>query len=163
MANIATAAGVSRPALYQYFANKDEIFAAAFVGLFEDLVSNALDALDRPGTVAERLDGFLQGYEGELWERMSSSPHIDEIIDAKNDDVAATAAQVVARLSDGLSTLLADAAPHSANSDRERQATAIELLRLAPKGFRFDQPSVAVFRRRLTALAHFVAAGLVDD
>jgi len=163
MAHIAAAAGVSRPALYQYYGNKDEIFAAAFVGLFEDLVSSALDALDRPGTVAERLEGFLQAYEGDLWERMSASPYVDEIIDAKNDQVAAAAAQVVARLSNGLSTLLIDAAPRSANVDQERHAAAIELLRLAPKGFRFDQPSVAVFRRRLTALAQFVAAGLVAD
>lgn len=163
MANIAAAAGVSRPALYQYFDNKDDVFAAAFVGLFEDLVSSALDALDGPGTIAERLDGFLQGYEGDLWERMSSSPYIDEIMDAKNDQVAGAAARVVARLSDGLSALLAETIPHSAVVDRESHATAIELLRLAPKGFRFDQPSVVVFRRRLTALAQFVAAGLVDD
>lgn len=155
MANIAAAAGVSRPALYQYFANKDEIFASAFVGLFEDLVSRALEALDQPGTMAERLNGFLQRYEGDLWERMSASPYIDEITEAKNEELSATTREVVARLSQGLATHL-----RQAGVDPDRAATAIELLRLAPNGFRFDRPTTAVFRRRLEALARSVAAGL---
>lgn len=33
MANIAEAAGMSRPALYQYFRDKDDIFQSAFVVL----------------------------------------------------------------------------------------------------------------------------------
>ena len=35
MANIAEAAGVSRPAVYQYFSDKDDVFAAAFTSVFE--------------------------------------------------------------------------------------------------------------------------------
>ena len=97
MAHIAEAAGVSRPALYQYFGDKDEIFASAFVGLFEQLVGSALLALEQPGTTADRLDGFLQRYEGDLFDRMSASPHIDEIAGAKNEQLATAAAAVVSR------------------------------------------------------------------
>jgi AcrR family transcriptional regulator len=35
MANIAEAAGLSRSARYQYFCNKADIFASAFVAVFE--------------------------------------------------------------------------------------------------------------------------------
>ena len=162
MANIAQAAGVSRPALYQYFADKEEIFASAFVGLFEQLVERALHALEQPGAVADRLDQFLQRYEGDLFERMAASPHVDEIIGAKNDQVAAATAEVVARLADGLRTFLASVAPGESSAMRQRRAAWIELLRLAPKGLRFDQPSVEVLRCRLTELAHVVAAAIDD-
>ena len=63
MANIADAAGMSRPALYQYFRNKGDIYASAFVALFNDHVDSALQALNNDGTNAQRLDGFLQRFE----------------------------------------------------------------------------------------------------
>ncbi|MGI9614845.1 MAG: TetR/AcrR family transcriptional regulator [Acidimicrobiales bacterium] len=160
MAHIAEAAGVSRPAVYQYFQNKDEVFASAFIGLFENLVARAIAALDAPGTTAQRLDGFLQRYEGDLWERTSASPHVDEIIDAKNDKIEAATAQLVSSLSASLGTFLNDVAPVRGNGGRQRNETTVDLLRLGPKGFRYDQPSVAVFRRRLTMLAQAVAADL---
>ena len=88
MANIADAAGMSRPALYQYFRNKSDIFASAFVALFDDHVDRALQALDDEGTTAERLDGFLQRFEGDLWEQMAASEHSEEIMSAKTADTA---------------------------------------------------------------------------
>lgn len=160
MANIAEAAGVSRPALYQYFGDKDEIFARAFVGLFEQLVEAALDALEQPGTAADRLDGFLQRYEGDLFERMSASPHVDEIIGAKNEQVTEAAAAVVARLSHGLETFFVSVSPGNSRATEAQRTNWIELLRLAPKGLRFDQPTVALLRGRLTALAHVVASAI---
>ena len=157
MAHIAEAAGVSRPALYQYFADKDEIFASAFVGLFEQLVDAALLALEEPGTTADRLDRFLQRYEGDLFERMSASTHVDEIVGAKNEQVAVAAAAVVSRLDEGLEAFLASVSPGRSSAARARRAGWVELLRLAPKGLRFDQPTVEVLRARLTGLAHVVA------
>ena len=47
MANIADAAGMSRPALYQYFRNKGDIYASAFVALFNDHVDLALAGAGR--------------------------------------------------------------------------------------------------------------------
>ena len=155
MADIADAADMSRPALYQYFRNKSDIFQSAFVVLFEDLVEQALSALHHPGTTAEQLDGFLQRYEGDLWQRMAASPHSDEIITAKNADVVAAVAAVVTRLTDGLAAYLEQRSPHT-----PRRAEWVELLRWAPKGLTYDRPTVETYRRRLTALARAVAADL---
>ena len=77
-------------------------------------------------------------------------------------DEALVVAAVVARLADGLGTFLASVAPGESSAMRERRAAWIELLRLAPKGLRFDQPSVGVLRGRLTELAHVVAAAIGD-
>ena len=88
MARIADHAGVSRPALYQYFANKDEIFASAFVALFEGHIARAVAELHGNGLVAEQINGFLQRFSGDLWERTAASEHTDEIQNAKTGDVA---------------------------------------------------------------------------
>jgi len=155
MAHIANSAGMSRPALYQYFRDKGDIFQAAFLALFEDLVEQALSALRVPGSTAEQLDRFLQRYEGDLWERMAASPYADEIIKAKNADVAVAVATVVTRLTDGLTAFLEQRSPHT-----ETRAEWVELLRWSPKGLTYDRPSVETYRRRLTALARAVAADL---
>lgn len=155
MGQIAAAAGVSRPALYQYFANKESIFEAAFIGLFDDLVTAALAALDVAGSTFERLDGFLQRYEGDLWEATAASAHVDEITQAKNERIALAVRNVVSRLELGLESALRSAAPGCSDAD---VASWLQLLRLAPAGLRQGQPSVSSFRARLTSLARAVAA-----
>lgn len=160
MAHIADAAGMSRPALYQYFRNKGDIYASAFVALFDDHVDRALHALDQPGTNAQRLDGFLQRFEGDLWEQMAASEHSEEIMDAKTADTAQEIQQVVTRLRRGLEAFLARAAPGRSRAATARRAEWAEVLALSPKGFKFDTPTVAVYRRRLTTLARGVAADI---
>jgi AcrR family transcriptional regulator len=160
MANIADAAGMSRPALYQYFRNKADIYASAFVALFDDHVDRALQALDDEGTNAQRLDGFLQRFEGDLWEQMAASEHSEEIMSAKTADTAEEIQQVVMRLRAGLATFLAKAAPGRSRAASARRAEWAEVLELSPKGFKFDTPAVADYRRRLTTLARGVAADI---
>lgn len=160
MANIAEAVGVSRPALYQYFQNKGDIFASAFVALFDDQADAALAALGADGSNAERLDGFLQRFEGDLWERMAASAHSEEIMSAKSADMVEDIQRVIARLRSGLTTFLASAAPGRSRVAAERRAEWAEVLQLSPKGFKFDRPSVATYRRRLTTLARSIAADI---
>lgn len=154
MANIAEAAEMSRPALYQYFNDKDDIFASAFVALFEEHVEAALAALHQPGSTYDQVDGMLQRFEGDLWERMAATTHSDEILSAKNEEVTAAVVTVVERLSIGLASYLEEVA------DPETQAEWVDVLRLSPKGFKSDQPSVQVYRQRLSTLARGVAADI---
>lgn len=160
MANIADAAGMSRPALYQYFRNKGDIYASAFVALFNDHVDRALQALDHDGTNAQRLDGFLQRFEGDLWEQMAASEHSEEIMSAKTADTAEEIQQVVTRLRNGLAAFLTVAAPGRSQAASARRAEWAEVLELSPKGFKFDMPAVPVYRRRLSTLARSVAADI---
>lgn len=157
MAHIAEVAGVSRPALYQYFGGKEEIFASAFIGLFEQLVDGALVALEQPGTTFQRLDRFLQHYEGDLFERMSASPHVDEIVGAKNEQIAQATHELVMRLGAGLDAFLASVARGEPHCVSDQCRAWAGLIRLAPKGLRFDRPTVDIYRERLSTLAQVVA------
>lgn len=158
MANIAEAAAMSRPALYQYFRNKGDIFTSAFVALMDDHAERALDALADNGTAAEQLDGFLQRFEGDLWEHLAASPHSEEIMSAKNDELAAGLGVVMARLWDGLAAYLEVAHPGKSAAATTRRADWVDVMHFSPKGFKFDRPSIETYRRRLSVLARSVAA-----
>ncbi|MFZ9017473.1 MAG: TetR/AcrR family transcriptional regulator [Ilumatobacteraceae bacterium] len=160
MADIANAAGMSRPALYQYFRNKRDIFASAFVAIFDDHVDRALQALAGDGTTERRLDGFLQRFEGDLWELMAASEHSEEIMSAKTADTTVEIQRVIERLRSGVAAFLAEAHPGRGQAARDRRAEWADILEFAPKGFKYDTPSVADFRRRLMALARGVAADI---
>ena len=161
MANIASAAGMSRPALYQYFKNKEDIFSSAFVALIDEHVARARAALDAPGTVAEQLDQFLQRFDGDLWEYLAASPYADEILSAKSEYVASAVGDVMAKLHAGLAAYLRRVSPGNRRADRQRRQAWVDLLELSPKGLKFDEPSVEEFRRRLTTLASSVGSDIV--
>jgi AcrR family transcriptional regulator len=161
MANIADAAGMSRPALYQYFRNKGDILASAFTSLMDVAVDAALAALSEPGTTAERLERCMQRFDGDLWERMSASPHSDELLRAKYEHAADAGVSGLERLHEGLLSFFARiGAGGRGKAATARRAAWVELLELAPRGFKLDRPSPAVFRQRLTTLARSVAADI---
>jgi AcrR family transcriptional regulator len=56
---IAEAAGISRPAVYQYFPNKEQVFRATGARLLAQTLAAATTARDADGTVADRLYGVL--------------------------------------------------------------------------------------------------------
>ena len=160
MARIAEGAGVSRPALYQYFANKDEIFASAFVAMFEAQVEQAVDQLRNEGTVADQLDGFLQRFVGDLWERMAESEHADEIESAKTGDLALAIGELLTDVWQQLDGRLAELAPGKSAALVAQRRGWSDLLQLGPKGLRADQPTIDVYRQRLRSLAISVAADI---
>ncbi len=160
MERIAVGAGVSRPALYQYYANRQDIFASALLSLFERHVEHALAALPAPGSTTERLDEFLQRFEGDLWEQLAASPHADEIVDAKTGEVTAGVVAAVEELRHGLSRWLAGVAPGTSRAARVQRQRWVDVLTLSPKGLRSDHPSADLYRHRLTALARSVAADI---
>jgi len=163
MAHIAHAAGVSRPALYQYFSDKDDIFAAAFAGVFEEHVERSLAALNKASAPKDALANMLQRFEGDLWELTSSSPHHQELLQAKSSAVAAAVGVEVVRLWNAVSDYLASQAPGRGVARMARRGEWLDVLRGSPAGLRFDSPTVDVFRQRLNALARAVSADLTAE
>jgi AcrR family transcriptional regulator len=161
MGDIAAAAGMSRPALYQYFRDKGDIFVSAFVALLEDQLDRGLGMLTEPSSpLLDRLDGFLQRFDGDLWERMSASPHSEELLAAKYVQVGEDVERIMRRRSAELSAFFRSVAPGRRAELVARRAGWVELFELAPKGFKADRPTVDAYRRRLAALARSVAADI---
>lgn len=156
MADLARAAGVSRPALYQYFDNRADLFRAAFQVLLEDATDAALAALEVDGTIAERIDGYLQRLSGDGYETLAATPFGAELMEARHEFAADVAQAAFDRARRGLREFVI---AHS-SVDGRTQSAAIDLLALAPAGLKGDGPTPAAYRSRLTALAR-AAAGLL--
>lgn len=156
MADLARAAGVSRPALYQYFENRADLFRAAFQVLLEDATDAALAALDVDGTVAERIDGYLQRLSGDGYEALAATPFGAELMEARHEFAADVAQAAFDRARAGLRAFVNS----NSSADARTRSAALDLLALAPAGLKGDDPTAAAYRRRLTTLAE-AAAGLV--
>lgn len=159
MIHIAEAAGMSRPALYQYFANKGDLFERAFTALVEGAADRALAALAESGSVAEQLDGFLQNFDGAFWERTAASPYGDELLSAKSEYAPDAIGVVMKRVRRELEDYFKRVGPSGRSAAiAARRKGWIDLLEFAPRGFKLDRPPVPAYRRRLRALAESVAA-----
>jgi AcrR family transcriptional regulator len=157
MADVAAAAGVSRPALYQYFDNRADLFRAAFAALLENSTEQALAALTQTVTVVDRLDGYLQRLSGDVYEQLATTTHGDELMEAKHEFAADVAAAAITRAHVGLRDFLTAEAATGASVD-----AVVELLTLSPVGLKSDRPEPEIYRSRLRSLAAAGAALLSD-
>jgi AcrR family transcriptional regulator len=106
MDDIATAAGMSRPAVYQYIRNKQDAFRRLAAGILDTALGQARAAADAGGTLTQRLDRVLAVKLDTTARLLRDSPHAIELIRANGDlDRAFTAALI-----DLLTTTIADAA-----------------------------------------------------
>lgn len=87
MDDIARTAGMSRPALYQFFKNKTDIFRAACHLTMEQAAAQARVALAADKPLAERLYDALDTSILDLHRKIDATPHGSELIGV-NDEVA---------------------------------------------------------------------------
>ena len=92
MADIASGAGMSRPALYLHYAGKEDIFNALVRLHFERSERAVAKVLAVPGPPAETLLAVFHAIDGDAVEAMLNSPHADEILSA-NSPFTQTAVQ----------------------------------------------------------------------
>ena len=81
MADIAEKVGISRPALYLHFENKEAIFRALSAQLHEATLEQAAKALRQKGTIGDRL---LQAFESKylkMFKLVCDSSHGEELVD----------------------------------------------------------------------------------
>jgi AcrR family transcriptional regulator len=156
MSNIADAAGMSRPALYQYFTDRSDLFAAAFRLLLEENTDAALEALSANVPLVDRLDGYLQRLHGDPYSDLAATDYGEELMDAHHQFGTEAAAHSKKRAHDGLRKHLQT---HT-GADRQTRTGMLELLTLSIAGLKQDHPSPGVYRRRLTFLAQTAACAL---
>jgi AcrR family transcriptional regulator len=87
MDDIARAAGMSRPALYQVFRNKTEIFRAASLSILENVGHEARAAFESDKPFVERLYDSLDRSILSLHRKIDATPHGAELMGV-NEEVA---------------------------------------------------------------------------
>ncbi len=155
MADIASEAGVSRPALYLHYANKEAIFSACIERVLDAATTAALMELEGPGGVRERLDGFLQRAIGDPVERLQQSEHGADLIEAKTGYAKDVFESDWRRTRKALVAYLKSAG--GPNVDAATLTGWIDLLKFSPVGFKSDHPSIRTYRNRLSTLAAMIA------
>lgn len=114
MDDIATAAGISRPAVYQYVRNKDDAYRRLAATLFDQALADAVAAARGDAPLAERLHAVL-ATKLELTLRLwRDSPHAAELLDASTRLTGDLVEAYTARLVDLVTgTLRPDAGKHA--------------------------------------------------
>ena len=79
MEAIARAAGVAKPTLYGYFANKDAVFTALLDDLSDALTAAFETGMAGPGDVAQRIGAALAGKYGTIAAVVETSPFAEEL------------------------------------------------------------------------------------
>jgi AcrR family transcriptional regulator len=107
LGDIADAAGLSRPALYHYFRNKEDVFQALSQRINRGVVAAVTEAAQQPGDTQERLTAVLEARAGWAFDLLHASEHGRELIDEKNRLCGAAGAEANAAFIDLLERILA--------------------------------------------------------
>ncbi len=160
MDDIARAAGMSRPALYLHYRNKNDIFRSLAQYYYDQATEAVAVALGDSGAVAEVLGGAFAAQGGDVFEVMLTSPHGLELLDATN----ATASDIVQTGEAELRTIYADWLDRWAASGRIVLAGPSQemagTMMAALKGIKMAGTDYTTYKRRVALLAAMIGAGL---
>ena len=157
MAMIAEAVGVSRPALYQWFDNREDVFRAAMELVLDESADAAVASLRDADSLVDALAGWLRHGFADGYAGLADSPHGDELLEAHHAFTTDVADRASARMRSALERHLRE----RPGLDAADVDAALELLLLSPTGLKADEPTPAAYRRRLDRLAEAVAALLL--
>jgi AcrR family transcriptional regulator len=163
MEDIAREAGVSRPALYLHFRNKEELFRSLAASLQEAALAEAETALKSGGTLVERVHAALEAKVVRMIEVVHDSPHGAELLDASSrlcGDLAARSEARLQRMLEDAFRAAARAGEIDLRGAGVSAGAAAELIRLAAYGQKVPGADPADFRRRLARLVKVFFAGL---
>jgi AcrR family transcriptional regulator len=100
MADIADAAGISRPALYLLFKNKNDIFRAGFTTYIEEILAAMKAILDGDEFLPERVTNAVVAGMVTPFKDFHDTPHGDELFDVKQSLAADLGNDWFARMQD---------------------------------------------------------------
>ena len=161
MDDIAAAAGMSRPAVYQYVRNKDDVFRRLAAGIFAGALDRARDAAVSDGTLAQRLDRILAQRLSLRQRLFQESPHAAELIGESARVSADLAGAFLADLAELLTVTITDAASQADLALRDADAREIAELALAlTRGLETDLADPDRARERLRSGVALLIAGV---
>ncbi len=160
MNDIARGAGISRPALYLHYRNKEDIFRSLAQFYYDEAAVNFEAALAVSGPVGDVLGGALLAKSGEIVETMLTSPHGHELLDTKSTNATDIAEAGEARLGGILAKWL-DAGVQAGRVTLPAPADEVARICLASvKNLMMTAGNHEDFERSVRTLGHLVGDGL---
>ncbi|MBL4580685.1 MAG: TetR/AcrR family transcriptional regulator [Gammaproteobacteria bacterium] len=156
MNDIAQAAGVSRPALYLMFDNKEDLFSGVVLFRLNQGIDKAISTLSGGGSIAERITAAILAFEKILYEPIAQSPHGAELMDISSNLGTDLIKKGQARLEKILAQALEEALLNGelASSDMPMKPLAfVHLLMSSIGGLKKQATSMAAFRRQISEVA----------
>jgi AcrR family transcriptional regulator len=160
MNDIADAAGMSRPAVYQYFRNKDDIFRRLVQFYYDRATEQIAIAFEAGRPVISTMHEAFHAQVGELFETLLNSPHGMELLDTGEQ----TAADIKEAGEERLRALFAGwlrreaEAGHVHLPDTPEQVADVILTAL--KGLKTTVTDLDSLKSRLDTFAVIVGKGL---
>jgi len=156
MNDIAQAAGISRPALYLMFANKENLFQGLAAFRLDQAIEQALGVLAGGGDTNERIIAALLVFERIFYEPIADSPHGAELMDISQSLASELMMKDIVRLHAALAKTLSDAEQagevNFENSPLKPKAF-VELLFTGLNGVKKKASNTAEFRKMVKQLA----------
>jgi AcrR family transcriptional regulator len=156
MNDIAQAAGISRPALYLMFDNKENLFQGLAAFRLDQAIEQALGALAGGGDTNERIIAALLVFERIFYEPIADSPHGAELMDISQSLASELMMKDIVRLHAALAKTLSDAEQagevNFENSPLKPKAF-VELLFTGLNGVKKKASNTAEFRKMVKQLA----------
>jgi AcrR family transcriptional regulator len=160
MDDIARGAGMSRPALYLHYRNKEDIFRSLVKFYYDGAVIAVDAALQAPGTAPEVLARAFAAQGGELIEAMLTSPHGLEMLDTGTTIAADIAADGEARLTGLYARWLETGAQAGRLRLTGTPPVMAQTITAALKGIKSAGPDHATYVAQVAQLAALIGTGL---
>lgn len=142
MEDIAQEAGVSRPAIYQLFRNKDDVFLSCMDMVIKDAFDVAEAAIVGVSDTKAQVTAYLGAYIGYYHTLLVAGPHGQELLDVNNRLGAQKSKDAQARFIGELNRLMGQGA----------DAEVGHILTLAATGIKYQTPDGATLKTRLAVL-----------
>lgn len=158
MADIAEAAGVSRPALYVLFKNKEEIFIGVFLQWVEETVAEIVAAMATAPTIHAKLERAFDIWSVQPFELVMTSPDAHELIECTVGFARATQRDGYARFEEAITPVLAPLAKELPGAMSIPAGRIAQLLARAVQGFKQSADSTDELRAMINDLLDLVLA-----
>lgn len=166
MNDIAKSAGISRPALYLMFENKEDLFQGLAAHRLDQAINSALSVLQASGKIADRFLESLLVFEQIFYEPIADSPHGTELMDISLSLASEIMTKKLARFHAALTKSLSEAEARGqitfARTPMKPRAF-VELLFTALNGVKKRALNTAEFRKLVRQLTEIFLLSIAPE
>lgn len=166
MNDIAQAAGISRPALYLMFDNKEHLFHELAAYRVNLALGATKEFLNQEGSISDRFIGALGVFEKTYSEPVANSPHGEELIDVNMNLASDVMSRGQEKLVTILTKLLKEAEVKnqvSFTSTSMSPKALVELLLASIFGIKKRAGSKTEYRKQTQQVARIFLASIITD